>query len=190
MLALTRPRVTEAWAAQALSASGGLAIFNYSRQRWSAPRCYPTRKIRVQMLTAILCIVTLKGGGPAPCGAQRVQAATLQAWPGHKDTDRAHGRADTGHTGQRSRQAGTDTLREAQTARPRHLVACFQKHGNEEPRLQDPEGAGLGNKRTPDFTATLEATRTTQRVPRETTSTQNPTTRLPCKCAQNQHTLC
>ena len=36
----------------------GSDIFNYSRQRWSAPKCYPTRNIRVQMLTAILCILT------------------------------------------------------------------------------------------------------------------------------------
>lgn len=93
-------------------------------------------------------------------------------------------------TGQGTRQASTDILRETQTARPRHLILCSQKHENEEPRLQDPEGTGLGNKMTPDFTAILEAAWTMQRIPRETTSIQNPTTRLSCKCAQNQHTLC
>lgn len=54
-LALTGSRVAEAQAALAALGSG---TFNRSRQRGSAPTCYPTRETRVQMLTATLCVVT------------------------------------------------------------------------------------------------------------------------------------
>ena len=93
-------------------------------------------------------------------------------------------------TERKAQQASTDILRETQTARPRHFTKFFEKHENEETRLQDPEGTDLGNKMALDFTAILEATWTIERTPRETTSTQNPTARLSCKCAQNRHTLC
>jgi len=92
-------------------------------------------------------------------------------------------------TERKAQQASTDILRETQTARPRHFTKFFEKHENEETRLQDPEGTDLGNKMALDFTAILEATWTIERTPRETTSTQNPTARLSCKRAQNRHTL-
>lgn len=61
------------------------------------------------------------------------------------ETELMAGQTQAG-TGQRPRQPSSDILRETQTARPRHLITYFQKHENEEPRLQDPEGTGLGTK--------------------------------------------
>ena len=177
---------------RALTASGVLDTFNYSRQGQSAPRCYPTRQIRVQMLTAILCIATKPSTQPRRRGQEpRVQSVMPPVQPGHTDSTRhtAHGPGRRRPAERKTQQASADMLREAQTARPRHFK-FFQKHKNEETCLQDPEGTGLGNKMTWDFTAILEATQTIERTPGETTSTQSPTTRLSCKCAQSQHALC
>ena len=76
----------------------------------------------------------------------RVQAAMPQLRREHTDDatrTELTGQQTPASTERRARQASTGILRETQTARPRHFTKFFEKHENEETRLQDPEGTGL-----------------------------------------------